>query len=590
MSYQDSPEDHHNAPGSDYLNRFNTTNSAVPRFGRTSTASRNTVSERLDRLIERACSANNLEPDLAVNMEIVDLINAKGGSLPRQAAESIVKLINGRNSASAILALALLDSLVKNCGYPFHLQISRKGFLNELVKKFPERPPNRLTKTQYLILEAIEEWRITICRNSKYSADLGHIRDMHRLLRESGYNFPEISREDANVLSAADDNLKSAEELEAEERAVLSAKLQELIHSGSPKDLQEANRIMKIMAGYEAGDKTDYRAKVAEDLERVRHKATVFEEMVNRIEQQGSSGSEEVADEIYSSLRSASVKLQKIIKDESDDEPAVQKLLTLNDYINNLVQKYSLLKKGNVDAAKNITLGSSGGALGSGDIKSSSQGLSLIDFDDEASAPASAPASASPLQQTSNSSGSAVNDLLGILDNTTPVPQSASSTGSANKYAALEALSDFSSSAASSPSPMKTSFQQATPDLLVGDLDSLHLGSGPKTESYTLLDSILNVVLNTSRQGEVVSVEAVFSSKMSTPITEILLEMAAAKSHSLQMSQPTASELKPEQKDGIRQRIQITGKLPIKLKWKLSYKIGETRMQADGVVQQLPVP
>ena len=34
----------------------------------------------------------------------------------------------------------LLDNCVKNCGYPFHLQIATKEFLNELVRKFPERP------------------------------------------------------------------------------------------------------------------------------------------------------------------------------------------------------------------------------------------------------------------------------------------------------------------------------------------------------------------------------------------------------------------------------------------------------------------
>lgn len=36
--------------------------------------------------------------------------------------------------------LQLLDNCVKNCGYPFHLQIATKEFLNELVRKFPERP------------------------------------------------------------------------------------------------------------------------------------------------------------------------------------------------------------------------------------------------------------------------------------------------------------------------------------------------------------------------------------------------------------------------------------------------------------------
>lgn len=98
----------------------------------------------------------------------------------------------------------LLDICVKNCGYPFHLQISTKEFLNELVRRFPERPPIRPSRVQLKILEAIEEWRQTICLTSRYKEDLGFIRDMHRLLSYKGYMFPEVRREDAAVLNPSD--------------------------------------------------------------------------------------------------------------------------------------------------------------------------------------------------------------------------------------------------------------------------------------------------------------------------------------------------------------------------------------------------
>ena len=98
----------------------------------------------------------------------------------------------------------LLDICVKNCGYPFHLQISTKEFLNELVRRFPERPPIRPSRVQTRVLEAIEEWRQTICQTSRYKEDLGFIRDMHRLLLYKGYMFPEVRREDAAVLNPTD--------------------------------------------------------------------------------------------------------------------------------------------------------------------------------------------------------------------------------------------------------------------------------------------------------------------------------------------------------------------------------------------------
>src|SRR5580658_8732798 len=68
--------------------------------------------------------------------------------------------------------------------------------------------------------------------------------------------------------------------MEEEEREAQSAKLQELIRRGGPEDLQEANRLMKVMAGYDTRHKTDYRAKAAEEVGKVQQKAKLLEEML----------------------------------------------------------------------------------------------------------------------------------------------------------------------------------------------------------------------------------------------------------------------------------------------------------------------
>jgi ADP-ribosylation factor-binding protein GGA len=80
----------------------------------------------------------------------------------------------------------LLDVLVKNCGYPFHLQIATKDFLNELVRRFPEKPPIHYPPWMAGIVKLIHEWKNTICATSKHKEDLVHIRDMHRLLTYKG--------------------------------------------------------------------------------------------------------------------------------------------------------------------------------------------------------------------------------------------------------------------------------------------------------------------------------------------------------------------------------------------------------------------
>ena len=179
------------------------------------------INPKLLRRIYRACRPSNDEPNLALNLEICDYVNAKKGSAPRDAAIAVVKLISQRDPQTSELALALLDNLVKNCGYPFHLQISRKEFLNELVKRFPERPTLRYSRVQRLILAQIEEWYQTICRTSKYKEDFTYIRDMHRLLANKGYVFPEVKVEDIAVLNPGD-NLKSLEDIQKEEAEVRS--------------------------------------------------------------------------------------------------------------------------------------------------------------------------------------------------------------------------------------------------------------------------------------------------------------------------------------------------------------------------------
>ncbi|KAH0538036.1 hypothetical protein FGG08_005348 [Glutinoglossum americanum] len=348
---------------------------------------------QLQRYIQSACDPANFEPNLALDLEIADLINSKKGNAPREAAVAIVNYINHRNQNVSLLALALLDICVKNCGYPFHLQISTKEFLNELVRRFPERPPLRPTRVQLKILEAIEEWRQTICQTSRHKEDLGFIRDMHRLLKYKGYLFPEVKREDAAVLNPSD-NLKSAEEMEEEERAAQSAKLQELIRRGSPEDLQEANRLMKVMAGYDTKNKTDYRAKAAEEVGKIQQKARLLEEMLETFQKGDKIAEGDVFEELANALQSAQPKIQKMCEEESDDSEAVAKLFEINDSIHRTIERYKLVKKGDLDGASKIPKGTLGSTTGV--TKGDDNELSLIDLGGDEPSPNGAGKSPAP--------------------------------------------------------------------------------------------------------------------------------------------------------------------------------------------------
>ncbi len=173
-------------------------------------------------------------------------------------------------------------------------------------------------------------------------------------------------------------NLQSADEMEEEEKAAQSAKLQELIRRGGPEDLQEANRLMKIMAGYDTKHKTDYRAKAAEEVSKIQQKAKLLEERLQNFKAGDEVADGDIFEELANALQSAQPKIQKMCEEESDDSEAVAKLLEINDSIHRTIERYKLIKNGDVDAASKIpqgTLGTSTGVRKTGDNE-----LSLIDF------------------------------------------------------------------------------------------------------------------------------------------------------------------------------------------------------------------
>ncbi|XP_044715525.1 VHS domain-containing protein [Hirsutella rhossiliensis] len=590
---------------------------------------------QLQRFVSAACSPDNYEPNLALNLEICDLINSKKGSAPREAATAIVGYINHRNPNVALLALNLLDNCVKNCGYPFHLQISTKEFLNELVRRFPERPPIRSTRVQAKILEAIEEWRLTICDTSRYREDLGFIRDMHRLLSYKGYMFPEVRREDAAVLNPSD-NLKSADEMEEEDKEAQSAKLQELIRRGTPEDLREANRLMKIMAGYDNRSKTDYRAKAAQEIGKIQAKARLLEERLEAFKSGDTMTDGDVFSELASALQSAQPKIQKMCEEESEDHEAVAKLFEINDSIHRTVERYKLMKKGDMEGAASV-------AAGAPPPKAAAAGpateLSLIDLDADADA-ADTNGSNGASQVHSPASG-LENDLLGL---DIGGPSSTYGQGGnivlgfgANQNvpgpALLSSMTQDSSAGASGPTSQSTTPQPAAQQqppppppppqpasdpfaafsappkpaaATADDDDEWNFTSSlppaapskPREHKSLVTDTGLRAEFLAKRVGPNNAINIVFSFGNNTaqPITELHFQLAVTKGYELQLKPQTGRDLGPKQSRGVTQEVDVwhagdrTRRVEsAKLRWRAAYRVGAEQRNEMGEIPEFAI-
>ncbi|PWN49391.1 VHS-domain-containing protein [Violaceomyces palustris] len=373
--------------------------------------------------VERCCDPSLSQPNLALDLELADYINSKKANTPREAAIETVRKINSRNPHVGMLALSLLDILVKNCGYPFHLQIATKEFLNELVKRFPERPPAFPSPVQSKILELVHEWKQTLCVTSKHKEDLVHIRDMHRLLSYKGYRFPNIDMRAAAVMNP-ESTLKSPEELEEEDRAAQAAKLQELIRRGTPRDLAQAQELMKIMSGAEPENKPDYSSQTQKELDKVQSRAILLNDMLNNAKEGEKFVKGDAYDQISSHLRSVQPRIQRWISDAEEDEGVNQqmdRLLLMNDLINQVCERYVAFSKGDF-TAKAIIDPSIDPSRGGVDAVPTAKITDLISFDDEPEQGDKGKGSSSELDDFAsltfddstlkNSSGSNSNNLL----------------------------------------------------------------------------------------------------------------------------------------------------------------------------------
>lgn len=572
MSNHDRRSRSRSNPGAGYSTRFRadvpTPFTAAPQVS--------TVAQILS-VVDRATSANLREPNLALNLQIADLVNEKKGSAPREVAMYLAKRINSWSMQVALLSLSVLDVCVKNCGYPFHLAISRRDFLNLLVKRFPERPPLRYTRVQILILEMIEEWTATLAKASRYRDDLGHIRDMHRLLSCKGYMFPEADPSELAALAPDSDALKSAAELEREDREAQSAKLQELIRSGTPQDLKEANRLMSIMSGFR-DPSVDYKARMAAEVDKVRRKADILREM----QQAAPSDRSEVKSELTAELKSALPKLKRILADEQQSEDANEESVAK-------VQEVIKYVESVANGEPTDAIDASSGSGSSAPAKSSDL---LIDIFDSAVSNANNNAS-SNANGNATTSKSAVSDLLGLdsltLDENPEVLNSVSlpvtspeASQSVSPNITGAALSGTLSSGVSSGASSGLDFDPFSSPAPVAAAAAAPAAAQNSVSVYNASELVVNCTV--SKKPAETELLFTISNPSTKKVTNLTMQYAPPRSLTIEVHPASGSEL---DNNVVTQKVVLRGTAKPKLRWNVQFNSGITPLTATGDLTNL---
>ncbi|CAA0810575.1 ENTH/VHS/GAT family protein [Striga hermonthica] len=199
----------------------------------------------VNSMVERATSDMLIGPDWAMNIEICDVCN-RDPAQAKDVIRGIKKRLGSRNPKVQLLALTLLETIVKNCGDIVHMHVAEKDLPHEMVKIVRKKPDFHV-KEKILIL--IDTWQEAFGGpRARYPQYFVAYQDLLRL----GAVFPQRSERSAPVftppqshpLTSYPPNLRNTESGPDAAESSSEAEFPTL----SLTELQNARGIMDVLA------------------------------------------------------------------------------------------------------------------------------------------------------------------------------------------------------------------------------------------------------------------------------------------------------------------------------------------------------
>ncbi|XP_011095099.1 TOM1-like protein 2 isoform X1 [Sesamum indicum] len=144
--------------------------------------------------VEKATSEFLIGPDWTLNIDICDTINSNQ-MLAKDVVKAVKKRLQHKNPKVQLLALTLLETMVKNCGDYVHFQIAERSILQEMVKIVKKKTDMHVRDK---ILALIGSWREAFGGpGGRYPQYYMAFEDLRRL----GVQFPQRSPDAAAIFT-----------------------------------------------------------------------------------------------------------------------------------------------------------------------------------------------------------------------------------------------------------------------------------------------------------------------------------------------------------------------------------------------------
>ncbi|KAL4194002.1 hypothetical protein AMTRI_Chr05g66580 [Amborella trichopoda] len=267
----------------------------------------------VNSLVERATSDMLIGPDWAMNIEICDILNHDPGQA-KDVVRGIKKRMGSKNPKVQLLALTLLETLIKNCGDIVHMQVAEKDLLHEMVKIVKKKPDMHVKEK---ILTLIDTWQEAFggprARYPQYYA-------AYQELLRAGAAFPQRTERTAPIFT--------------------------------PPQTQP-------LTNYPQSSSPDYRRDVPEpsvasdlptlsltEIQNARDIMDVLAEMLNALDPGNKEGlKQEVIVDLVEQCRSYKLRVLQLVNTTSDEELLCQGL-ALNDDLQRLLNKHDAIASG----------------------------------------------------------------------------------------------------------------------------------------------------------------------------------------------------------------------------------------------------
>ncbi|KAG5550715.1 hypothetical protein RHGRI_015615 [Rhododendron griersonianum] len=167
----------------------------VPSISSSSSSSSCSSSPAASVLVEKATSYLLIDPDWTLNMEICDSINSSD-RVAKDVVKTVKKRLQHKNPNVHLLALTLLETMVKNCGHDVHLQIADKDILKEMIKIVKKKKTDMHARDKILLL--LDSWQ------EAFGGPAGIYPQYYRAYEElklAGVLFPQRSPDAAPIFT-----------------------------------------------------------------------------------------------------------------------------------------------------------------------------------------------------------------------------------------------------------------------------------------------------------------------------------------------------------------------------------------------------